>query len=155
MNNLVLYKSCSASSNDDWILFENYFQVKFPLSFKKFYLQHNGGITVNKDFSIGCDRHDIHCFLSIKYSNDSTRTIIEEYKENMRFKNFQDNFVPFALDQDGNFYLINICNENYGKIYMWFHDIDYDEPKVFTTNSFNILTKSIMENKKNNRTEVI
>lgn len=148
MKELILYKSCVALSCNDLMMFENYFQTKFPLSFKRFYLQNNGGFTVKKDFYIGCDRHDIHCFLSIKYSSDSIKTIIEEYEENMRLKNFQKRFVPFALDQGGNYYLMDISSENYGKIYMWFHDIDYDELPIFITDNFKSLIKYIMENKK-------
>lgn len=148
MKNFILYKSCATLSCNDLIVFENYFQTKFPLSFKKFYLRNNGGFTVMKDFFIGCDRHDIHCFLSIKYSSDTIKTIIEEYEGNVRLKNFQTKFVPFALDQGGNYYLIDISPENYGKIYMWFHDIDYDDPLIFITDNFKSLIKHIMENKK-------
>lgn len=143
MKKLILHRSCAALFINDLVAFENYFQTKFPLSFKKFYLQNNGGFTMKKNFLLGSDWHDIHCFLSIRYSNNYIKTIIEIYEENMRLKNFPKRFVPFAIDQGGNFYTIDISPGNYGKIYMWFHDISYDEPLVFVIDNFDNLIKCI------------
>lgn len=134
--------SCRTISLEDFEDFENYFNVKFPLYFNEFYMVHNGGYTIKKDFIINDALFDIHCFFSIKYQTNAIPTIISIYEESMRLHNYQKEYVPFAIDQGGNNYLINIGKENYGGIYLWYHDLDYDENKNRICDNFDILINS-------------
>lgn len=132
--------SCEVISFEDLKEFERYFNVAFPLCFKEFYMAHNGGYVVEKDFMIDDILFDIHCFFSVKYQTNNISTIISNYEESMRLRNYQKEYVPFALDQGGNNYLINIGKEKYGGIYMWYHDIDYYENKVQICDNFSIIS---------------
>ncbi|TXK74406.1 SMI1/KNR4 family protein [Mesonia sp. K4-1] len=101
--------------NQDLIDFENKFDIVLSQNYKELMLKYNGGYTeANESFDT---------LKSIKYGELKVETSILIHQNTER--NIPKNFLPIANDFSDNIICLNLEeNENYGKIYCFYFDVD-------------------------------
>ena len=101
--------------NQDLIDFENKFDIVLSQNYKELMLKYNGGYTeANESF---------YTLKSIKYGELKVETSILIHQNTER--NIPKNFLPIANDFSDNIICLNLEeNENYGKIYCFYFDVD-------------------------------
>lgn len=121
----------------DITVFEENLGYKFPESYKKHIMQHNGG-KPEKDYIQGLR---VSYFNPIKYGDDTLEDNIEDFKDLL-----PTGFLPFTTDWGGNPICISLkLGNNYGKIYYCPMDIDEIVPKLIS-NSFQEFINGLEEN---------
>jgi CDP-glycerol glycerophosphotransferase (TagB/SpsB family) len=141
-------------SDDDLNQFESKHNIKLPLDYRQFILQHNGCYIRNsKNLSFSNQR--LYSYLkdntqSVKliyfYSLDANspegKQRIYTIPENKRYKNGRllEETLPIAKDEGDNEIVINLKKgPEYGNIYFWDHEFEEEKP---TANNMTILTYS-------------
>ncbi len=120
----------------DIINFEQAFKVKLPIGYKKFILEHNGGVP-EKIFFLKNDADVVlNKFLPMKYSNYS----VENYLDDFHFNH--QNFIPIAEDAFGNLILLK-CDTEEGVICFWNHESSIVRQ---VSNSFEYFIENLQEN---------
>ncbi|GAA0731128.1 hypothetical protein GCM10009430_42970 [Aquimarina litoralis] len=108
-----------------------------PIDYKSHILIYNGG-RPDKDY-FGDTR--LSYFYPIKYGDSGT---LEETL-NVISDVLPDGFFPFAYDGGGNQICIALDEKNYGKIFIWYHDMDDDEDIELLANSFKEFMNGLTE----------
>lgn len=94
---------------------EEKYDIALPRQYKDFLCKYNGGHTPKTKFKVGKISSDIRAFYGLGQVPFSLDTLgIKEWIENQLF--------PIACDSFGNFILIGLSNEGYGKIYFSNHE---------------------------------
>ena len=110
---------------------EKKFNVKLPLSYIKFLDKYNGGITYRTKVKFGRKKDDITSFYGLG-ETDGTHSfeklehygVIETLSEKKLF--------PIATNSGGDYYSISLDENNYGEIYLYYHDLLGKKTKVAT-----------------------
>tara|TARA_A100001518_G_C1162442_1_gene16780 strand:- start:12 stop:410 length:399 start_codon:yes stop_codon:yes gene_type:complete len=101
--------------NQDLIDFENKFDIVLSQNYKELMLKYNGGYTEENE--------SFDTLKSIKYGELKVETSILIHQNTER--NIPKNFLPIANDFSDNIICLNLEeNENYGKIYCFYFDVD-------------------------------
>ena len=103
--------------NDDFLKLEESLSKKLPESFISHYLKYNGGIP-DKDWVPGRGDFEptiIQEFFPI-YTDGMTdelrsECLLEHYLKMVKMKVVEKDWLPFAVDPGGNFYVLNLNNE--------------------------------------------
>ena len=96
---------------------ENKYNILLPEQYKFFLCKYNGGHTPKTKFKVGKISSDIRGFYGVGNVELSLDTF--EMKEWI-----QNQVLPIAIDSFGNYILIGLASENYGKIYFYNHEAD-------------------------------
>lgn len=134
--------------------FEAKIGYELPLTYKTFLLEANGGEPV-----LGCIHvlqkgkseewnlanllglHDKENGVSLNSAFDQTRGRMPE------------EFIPFADDQGGNYYVLNLSKKKYGEIHFWDHNLEAEKGRKYYKNisflfsSFQAFSESLGEPK--------
>lgn len=112
--------------------FENSFNIVLPGAYKKLLLLYNGGIPLKQAF-VGTDSpgYIIHRFYSLKHGTMKLEDAIDVFQITEQV--IPKELLPIAYDHGGNTYCISLSESDYGKIYIWLHDVGGE--KSFVTNS--------------------
>nr|WP_321229235.1 SMI1/KNR4 family protein [uncultured Psychroserpens sp.] len=98
--------------------FEEKYNKNLPNSYKDHIIINNGGIP-DKDY-LRNSEITVSCFYSIKNGKNKIEDVIKVLQE------LEDvlpkHLFPFAHDMGGNDFCISLAEEDYGKIYIWYHD---------------------------------
>lgn len=139
MKNSFSYSEKNVSLEDINEFQQNY-NIKLPESYKQHILINNGGIP-KKDF-LKEKEITVSCFYSIKYGENKIEDIIKNLQvlEDVLPKNL----FPFANDLGGNDFCISLEENNFGKIYIWYHDTGGE--KKFIADSFQEFMNDLVEN---------
>ena len=131
------YKTENSISLNDIIEFEKSYNLKLPEEYINHILQENGGYPEKDE----CEDCVIASFYSIKYGRNNVAEVIHNLQtiENVLPKDL----FPFAYDQGGNDFCISLAKEDYGKIYIWYHDTGGE--KKFLANSFDDFMSKLVE----------
>jgi len=118
MSVLKVHKSEPSISLPDIELLEKTVNHSLPEDFKKFYLTHNGGIPDRDwwDSNDNCDPVRIKRFKAIAktneaYSND-TKYLDALYTTMTEKKVIPRTLLPFAIDDGGNFFCLDLTENN-------------------------------------------
>ena len=117
--------------------FENIHNLKLSNSYKNFLLNFNGGNVEPNLFKIsGAAESVVNVFygLNISKTYDELSEVFESLDSAI-----PNNFLAIGDDPGGNQICLGISNENFGKIYFWFHDIednDKEENMIFLSDDF-------------------
>lgn len=97
--------------------------TKLPIDLRKHYILHNGGRPVPRYFPCGGDLFGIHEFLSMMTRDKNTG--FEETYRDLVLSNpyFPAGYIPFAVDEAGDYFLYSIRPGHFGEI--WFNQSDY------------------------------
>jgi hypothetical protein len=138
MSEIILKKSGEAIILDDFNKIESNFEITVPKEIQEFYLKFNGGVPSKKYFFIPryIDNLKIRFFKVFKFENDQSLTIEESYENGIKKGFLNQNLIPFANDDAGNYF----CFDKEGKIY--YYTIDAWDDKL--TNEENIKENLIL-----------
>lgn len=98
---------------------ERQYEIVLPEQYKGFLNKYNGGFTPKTKFKVGKVSSDVRGFFGIgdvKLSIDSIE--IEEWVEK--------NVFPVGCDSFGNYIVVGLCDDNFGKIYFCDHEKGYE-----------------------------
>jgi cell wall assembly regulator SMI1 len=120
-NNFI--KLSSPISLNDVNKIEKEIDVIFPNDFKEHYLKFNGGIPENSYFFM--KKYNtflwLSSFLPIKNERENQNMTLEKtYIEFLERKIIPKEFIPFAYDWGGNYFCLNIKNN---EVYMVYTDL--------------------------------
>lgn len=139
---ISLYEGNSAINIEEIEKVESELNISFPLEYREFLLNQNGGYPNLTVFSLpdGTDTSAISEFYPI--GNMKTNLL----KCNKYF-NYDKNFITIADDQGGNQILLRVKGDNIGEIHFFYHDVDPEEenPMHFLANSLNDFLKNLKE----------
>ena len=110
---------------------EEKFNVKLPLSYIKFLDKYNGGDTYRTKVKFGRKKDDITGFYGLgdtdgvySFENLGHYGVIETLLKKKLF--------PIASNSGGDYYSICLDENNYGEIYLYYHDLLGKKTKVAT-----------------------
>ncbi len=99
------------------MILEDQYNILLPKQYRSFLCKYNGGHTPKTKFKVGKISSNIRGFYGVGNVELSLDTLdIKEWLQNQ--------VLPIASDSFGNYILIGLANENYGKIYFYNHEID-------------------------------
>jgi cell wall assembly regulator SMI1 len=109
---------------------EEELKITIPGDLREFYLLNNGGRPHPGFFPKGGDWYEVHQFLPMKTS-DRNVGFEETYKDLvLGTPEFPKGFIPFAVDEAGDYFLYCIKGDAFGEI--MFNQSDYtDDPGRF------------------------
>jgi cell wall assembly regulator SMI1 len=121
--------------------FETSFNITLPQAYKEHLLKHNGGYPEKALLNASDFDTSIASFYSLKYGNNTLEDTINTWQiiENVLPKHL----LPFADDPGGNAFCISLANEDYGKIYIWYHDVGGRQ--VYLVDSFEQFMQALKE----------
>ena len=103
---------------------ESYFLIKIPQSYLDFLIKINGGHAVKNIFLFpnnnGFITHHWYGVRAEKYFS----LLSQMYDKGKRYPN---NFIAICDDTSGNKILLSISGDDYGKIYFWDHEMEFDQ----------------------------
>lgn len=115
---------------------ERKYEIVFSEQYKDFLIRYNGGYTPKTKFKAGKISSDVRGFLGfgdVKLSIDTIE--MEEWLEK--------NVFPVGCDSFGNYIVIGVGNENFGKIYFCNHEKENEIENITTDfNGFISICKS-------------
>ncbi len=128
---------------EDINLFEINHSILFPIEYKNFLLNYNGGTPNLSLFKIIGNEENyenvLNKFYGIGVGSLSLENILD-YLDDL----VEIGFLPIANDPGGNQICIGISEENYGKIYFWEHEMEIElENLLFVSNSFQELLENL------------
>lgn len=125
----LVFKKQKKLTNIEWETFESLFDKKLPETFKKHYLEKNGGFVSEDD--MGNNTLDIPIgFNSIKYGELTIEKLIDEINEyGLDYKEVgtwtRTSFVPFASGPCDIIFFISLRDEDYGYVYVFAPNDNY------------------------------
>jgi len=133
---MVDFKNTEQSiNNTEFDQFEREFGLNLPKAYKRHILKNNGGKPTLDIYG----ELRIHYFHSIKYAEFTTlEKTLERIKDIL-----PDDFFPFAQDSGGNQVGFFLNEEEYGKVYIWFHDMDEEDELEYLADSFDEFMKGL------------
>jgi cell wall assembly regulator SMI1 len=112
--------------------------IKLPRDLRNHYILHNGGRPNPRFFPCGDELYGIHYFFAMKTGNPNIG--FEETYMDFAFANpfFPKGFIPFAIDEVGDYFLYSIRPGHFGEIA--FNQSDYfgDESRFVVKLSDNL-----------------
>ncbi|RAI83540.1 SMI1/KNR4 family protein [Paenibacillus sp. FSL W7-1088] len=118
--------------------FEDRTNVKFPVQYKKFLTEFNGGRVEPNVFKISPEEGE--SVVNIFYGIGSMKGNLEK-----KFDFFDEileiGFIPIASDPGGNQVCLGVTADFYEEIYFWVHDEEYDD----VMDNMHFLAKNIEE----------
>ena len=95
---------------------ENRFHISLPTSYRKFLCKYNGGDTPETRYKAGRKSSDLRAFYglgNVRYSIDCFDNLSEW---------IDNGLIPIACDSFGNYIVIGVNEDTYGKIYFSDHE---------------------------------
>lgn len=112
---MLISKFKNADIEQEILKVEEKYDVVLPQQYKDFLCKYNGGHTPKTKFKVGKISSDIRAFYGLGEVPFSFHTLdMKEWIENK--------LLPIACDSFGNYILIGLSNEGYGKIYFSNHE---------------------------------
>ncbi len=116
-NEMLISKFATYNDDDKVTEMEEQYNIILPSQYKSFLSKYNGGYTPKTKFKIGKIASDIRGFYGIGNVKLSFSGIeLGEWVDR--------GFLPIASDSFGNYLLIGLDNNNYGKIFFWDHEAE-------------------------------
>ena len=107
-------------------------KIKLPKDYSKFLDKYNGGVTYNSEVKIGRNWDDVCGFNGVgevdeDYSFESMKSmgVLENYLER--------GFLPIADNILGDYYCLSLKTEDYGSIYLLYHDLLGKKKRLFSS----------------------
>lgn len=112
---MLISKFKNADVEQEILKVEEKYDIALPQQYKDFLCKYNGGHTPKTKFRVGKISSDIRAFYGLGEVPFSFRTLdMKEWIENK--------LLPIGCDSFGNYILIGLSNEGYGKIYFSNHE---------------------------------
>ncbi|WP_248166350.1 SMI1/KNR4 family protein [Parvimonas micra] len=113
-------------------ILEEDLKIKLPEDYSKFLDKYNGGATYNSEVKIGRNWEDVCGFNGVgevdeDYSFKSMKSmgVLENYLE--------WGFLPLSHNMLGDYYCLSLKTEDYGSIYLLYHDLLGKKKKLFSS----------------------
>lgn len=149
---MKMYDSGFKLKTEDLLKYEKQLNLKFPEDYKLFMIEHNGGYpekNIAFDFIDVLDNKsnssDVNCFL-IFYDekNKELDDTIRVYTTILDNGYVRKGYFPIAQDSGGNIICMCLNDDNYGKIYFVYHELEEPETGyLLMTNIANSFTDFI------------
>lgn len=127
--------------------FENKYSIVLPISYRKFLIQFNGGLTAKGSEVFLINEYQKSSIIDKFYGlNIKESSNIEFYLDNY-YDIFPGGIIPIGEDPGGNYICLNANgNEDYGKIYFYDHEIDNEnEDGTLNWNNLYLIANSFTE----------
>ncbi len=108
--------------------FQEKFNIRMPRDYKQFLLNINGGAPDKYWVPFEDDGDYISHFYGI-HDGDNWLKLEHAVKDFAEAEPIR--FIPVAISNGGNYFIMRINGENRGKIYFWDHDEEDFEPPTF------------------------
>jgi hypothetical protein len=121
---LILKNSAVKITQNELSNFEVSYNLRLPNDYKEFLIKHNGG-SPNKIFF---RKNNADLVVDIFLSLSKEEYSIEKYYANMVIedKELPEKILPIGIDAFGNIICISCRDEDFGKVYFWDHEEDWD-----------------------------
>lgn len=113
-------------------ILEEDLKIKLPEDYSRFLDKYNGGVTHESEVKIGRNWDDVCGFNGVgevdeDYSFESMKSmgVLENY--------LKRGFLPIADNSLGDYYCILLKTEDYGSIYLLYHDLLGKKKKIFSS----------------------
>ena len=118
---MLISKLCNHDIESNILKFETQYNITLPDDYKRFLVKYNGGYTPKTKIRVGRISSDIRGLFGYE-NNDPHLNILSFFKEPV-LKDFLDmGFIPIGTNVFGDYFLICISKDNYGKIFFRYHD---------------------------------
>ena len=116
----MIHDSKSRLTSDKISEVESGLNVTFPLEYKKFLLQHNGGYPDPGTFTVGDSSEESHVSYFFAIHDGDSSNLLKTLK--LIKTRIPPNMLPIAYDDFGNLILLVVGGERTGQIYFWDHE---------------------------------
>ena len=113
-------------------ILEEDLKIKLPEDYSNFLDKYNGGATYNSEVKIGRNWEDVSGFNGVgevneNYSFESMKSmgVLDDYIER--------GFLPLSHNMLGDYYCLSLKTEDYGSIYLLYHDLLEKKKKLFSS----------------------
>ena len=113
-------------------ILEEDLKIKLPEDYSKFLDKYNGGVTYKTEVKIGRKWDDVCGFNGVgevneNYSFESMKSmgVLDDYIER--------GFLPLSHNMLGDYYCLSLKTEDYGSIYLLYHDLLGKKKKLFSS----------------------
>ncbi|MGT2732985.1 SMI1/KNR4 family protein [Streptococcus ruminantium] len=96
--------------------------IKLPELYLKFLEKYNGGYTPKTTIKIGRKKDDIIAFFGMR-DMEQKYTFLKLKKYGLLDDLKELNLFPIAMNSGGDYYVISISEQDYGAIYLLYHDL--------------------------------
>ncbi len=121
----TLIKSGDPITESDISEFEATYKVQLPEDYKDFLVENNGGRPEKNFFPFQDDGFIIAWFFNLKNGKDTLEWTLQLLW--IAEQTIPRNLLPVARGQGADFYCICLDSNNYGKVFLWYGNID-EEP---------------------------
>ena len=132
---------------------ESRFNIILPDEYRQFILINNGGTPMPNVFEFidteGKKSNSlVHYFLAI-YDGNGFDNIEQNYLLYISEKRIPSDIFPIAEDPFGNMVCVSVASGDYGKVYFWDHELEFEDNYgnlSLIANSFNEFIHKLKEN---------
>ncbi len=116
---MLISKFSNNSVEEELASLEQSLKIMLPEQYRKFLLKYNGGETPKTEFKIGRESSNVRAFFGLgDVAYCLTKKVkLADWKKKL--------LLPIAVDSFGNYIVIGVGEENYGKIYFCDHEKRY------------------------------
>ena len=134
MNTKENYSQLDSSQIEQWELKNN---IKIPLSYKKYLLEHNAGYFISEPNVFDVPEMGgfaLANFLGLSDDVYGMAHSLKIYKDR-----FPDKYFPIAYDVVGNLLLMGISGKKEGQLFFWYHEMEQNtDKKPYKKNIFKV-----------------
>ena len=127
MKNIIMKKKSENIQYNVIHKFEDKYQFQIPKQMLEFYITHNGGVPKEYIYNDKERIFIINHFLPFTYALYGDMTVEEEYESLLEDGELIEGYVPFAIEEGGNYFLISLNEKDYGYVYIWYHEYIEDD----------------------------
>ncbi len=123
MHETYIYKKEGEKVSESYIRnFERKEKFQFPGQFADFYMLHNGGIPKEYIYNDGNRILTVNHFLPFQHGVYEDMAIEEVYHTLLEEEVIPIGYVPFAMEESGDYFVISIKEDEHGCICLWSHE---------------------------------
>jgi hypothetical protein len=124
--------------------FERYLGMSLPADYRRFLLEHNGGVPKPNKFRINLEggEDSVHLFLGLL---SSTSTVSLQTFARNRSRDMPLSVIPIAIDPGYHLLCMSIKKPDYGSIYFWNADLAATDSEIPSYANLFLLSDSFNE----------